>query len=1140
MKLQRSLKITHKIMLFLIFVSTVTVGFGYLGNGPIRRMLVIGEASAAADRSELRSASLVLAATTTAITSDINPSVVGQTITFTATITVTPPGSGTVTGTVAFQDGGNTLGRCDSQPVSAGQATCQFPASVAGNLQITAIYSGDGNFGTSTSAVYRQTVNPAATSTVLTSNNNPSTLGQNVTFTAFINVTPPGGGVPVGTVAFQDNGTDIPACNFQSVSSNQATCSISSLSSGTHSITAVYSGDGNFLGSTSNTVSQVVSGTSTTTGLASNVNPSNAGQSVTFTATISITPPGTGTPTGTVQFQDNGINLPSCASQSVSSGQATCTISTLSPGSHPITAVYIGDGNFLGSTSNTVNQVINGPSTTTSLASSVNPSNVGQNVTFTATISVTPPGTGTPTGSVHFQDVGVDIPSCASQAVSSGQATCTISTLSLGSHSITAVYSGDGNFAGSTSNTVTQVVSEGAPLPPTASVNLNNVNGPGGTIYSFTVTYSDDTAINVSTLDSSDIVITGPNAFSTPATFVSVNDPTNGTPRIATYSFVPPGGSWDGSDVGTYTVSMVANQVADTSGSFVNAGVLGTFSVSTGDLVVDRTDDSPAANACTAAPNDCSLRGAISSANISPGPDNITFDSAVFATPQTITLGGSEIVIANSGGLQINGPGAKLVTISGNNASRIFTNSPGAITSISGLRLTGGTGTGTAGTGRGGAVYNNGGQLTLGGLIITGNTSTNGAGLSNATTGAVLNIISCWINGNTTPGSGGGLQNFSGVTTNIVNTSITGNTANSSSTGGGAIQANGTVTVTNSTIGGNSAPNSSAGGIYYNGASLTITNSTISGNSSLNNGGGVHSTSATPAAIRNSIIAGNHGNAASTDMTGIAGSLGNNIVGVVGTSGGWVDSDLQNTDPLLAPLGYYGGNGFTFAPTSASPAINAGQACVTDLSCSSTNPPFGLTVDERGASRIGTVDIGAVELNNSANGGTYIANLPNGLQGTAYSYLLVPANGAFSQSVAAGSLPAGIALNGGASTTIAGTPTVSGQFSFSLASSGGGNTNVTDYHILVMAPAGTLTSIQGRVLMPNGQPPAATRLVISDAAFLKRGTITSPFGYYQFNNLPAGKTYTIAIISDRYTMTPVTFDLNYSLTNLDLTVIPNP
>src|SRR5207244_6039959 len=119
-----------------------------------------------------------------------------------------------------------------------------------------------------------------------------------------------------------------------------------------------------------------------------------------------------------------------------------------------------GDTNFTTSTSATLTQTVNQASTSTSLSSSTNPSVFGQSVTFTATVSATAPGAGTPTGTINFKDGASSITGCGAQALAAGSATCSIATLSVGSHSITAVYSGDTNFTTSTSATLTQTVNK--------------------------------------------------------------------------------------------------------------------------------------------------------------------------------------------------------------------------------------------------------------------------------------------------------------------------------------------------------------------------------------------------------------------------------------------------------------------------------------------------------------------------------------------------------------------------------------------------------------------------------------------------------------------------------------------------------
>jgi hypothetical protein len=192
-----------------------------------------------------------------------------------------------------------------------------------------------------------------------------------------------------------------------------------------------------------------VTAQTTSVALASSLDPSLVGQSVTFTATVSAS---SATPTGAVTFKDGVATL---GSGTLTGGVATLTTAALTGGPHTITALYNGDINFSASTSPALTQTVNAaPATTASLASSLNPSAPGQAVIFTAT--VTSAG-GTPTGTVTFKDGAAAIGSAT--LAGGGVAALTISSLTLGSHSITAVYGGSASFAASTSAALIQAVS---------------------------------------------------------------------------------------------------------------------------------------------------------------------------------------------------------------------------------------------------------------------------------------------------------------------------------------------------------------------------------------------------------------------------------------------------------------------------------------------------------------------------------------------------------------------------------------------------------------------------------------------------------------------------------------------------------
>ena len=326
--------------------------------------------------------------------------------------------------------------------VSSTQITATVPPSdiaAAGTSQVTVFNSSSNQ--TSNAATF--TVNKAATSTSVVSSANPSMFGQAVTFAA--TVKPTTSGTPTGTVTFKDGATVL---GTGTLSSGKATFTTTALAVGSHSITAVYGGDTNFAGSTSGAVTQTVTKAGTSGIVSSSLNPSKYGNSVTFTATIkSLT---TGTPTGPVTFKDGNTTLGTAA---LSSGKAKLTTATLTVGSHSITAVYGGDTNFTGSTSGAVTQTVTKAGTSGVVSSSLNPSKHGNSVTFTATIkSLT---TGTPTGLVTFKDGNTTL---RTGPLTSGKAAFTTSTLTVGSHSITAVYGGDTNFTGTTSKVLTQTV----------------------------------------------------------------------------------------------------------------------------------------------------------------------------------------------------------------------------------------------------------------------------------------------------------------------------------------------------------------------------------------------------------------------------------------------------------------------------------------------------------------------------------------------------------------------------------------------------------------------------------------------------------------------------------------------------------
>src|SRR5213594_123262 len=497
--------------------------------------------------------------TTTSLSATPNPSVIGQTVTLTATVSPVPPAVGIPTGTVTFNDGTTSLGVVT---LVNGSASLTVSTLAVGSHSLTAAYSGGGNFQASTSATVTQTVNQGNTSTSLTSTPNPSTTGQAVTLTATVSAVAPATGVPTGIITFRYGATVLGTATLVNGS---ASLSISTLAAGSHPLTAVYSGSPSFLGSTSPVVTQAVNLLNTSTSLTSTPNPSTTGQAVTLTATVSAVAPATGVPTGTITFRDGATVL---GTATLVNGSASISISTLAAGSHPLTAAYGGSATFAASTSAVVTQVVNAPAaaaTTTTLTSTPNPSTTGQAVTLSATVTST---AGVPTGTVTFRE-GATVLGMADLV--NGSASISISTLAVGTHSLTALYNGSATFPASTSAVVHAVNAPGAAATTTTLTSTPNPSTTGQVV-ALSARVTSATGVPTGTVTFRD----GANVLGTVtlvngSASLSVSTRTTGThPLTATYN---------GSATFAVSTSATVNQV-------VNAAPKDTVTITRSELIV--------------------------------------------------------------------------------------------------------------------------------------------------------------------------------------------------------------------------------------------------------------------------------------------------------------------------------------------------------------------------------------------------------------------------------------------------------------------------------------------------------------------------------------------------------------------------
>lgn len=761
---------------------------------------------------------------------------------FTVSLSSAAPAGG-VTFDIATADGtatqpsDYTAKSLTAQTIPAGSSTYTFTVLVNGDttpessevffVNVTNVTGATVADGQGQGTITTDDVAPTVTTNP---NNQTVTAGQSVTFTAAAS------GTPSPTVQWQQS-TD-GGSSFQNVGGATST---------TLSFTAASGQNGTQF----RAVFTNASGTATTTAATLTVNfaptvttnPNSqtiaAGSNVTFTAAAS------GNPTPTVQWQqstDGGSSFQNVA------GATSTTLSFTAQSSQNLNQYRAVFTNSVGSATTTA-ATLNLVPTVTSISPTSGPTAGGTTVTITGT---------------NFTGVtSVTFGATAASGFTFNTSTSITATSPAGTGTVDVrVTTGGGTTATSAADQFTYIVPPALTVSTNGPLNLGSTGqGTAGAAQSFSVGGSNLTA---------NLVVTAPAGVE-----VSTS---SGSGYSSTVPLTPASGAVATTTIfariaSAASVGAVSGNitVASTGATTQNVSVTGTVTPA---VVVTNADDSGAG----------SLRAAITSANAATG-STITFDPTFFATPKTITLASALPAITNP--TTITGPGANLLTVSGNGISliRVFTAAGG--TTISGLNIINGN-TGISATG--GTVTAT--DCTFSGMI--------NAGLGSSSNTAVLNATRCTFSGNDTAIN---VQAASGAKLAATNCTVVGNTY----------------------------------GVYFVGTSGTVTNCTFSRNSSY----GIY-VQLGAVTVTNSLLAGNGTNIGVAAGT-TPGSSNNLLVSTAALAGLQVDGSGN------AVLANNGASTQTVALLPGSPAIDAGTA---------TGAP---TTDQRGKSRVSTVDIGAFE-----------------------------------------------------------------------------------------------------------------------------------------------------------------------------------
>jgi hypothetical protein len=363
---------------------------------------------------------------------------VGTSVSLTALVSP-PTGSPAPTGSVVFKNGSAQLGTVALN--GTGQATLSTAGLGIGTHSMTAAYSGSGLDAPSTSSAVAVTTTAAsATTTILSALPTATSFGTAVALTATVKQS--SGPVPRGKVTFKNATATLGSALLDA--GGKATLSVATLAPGTHKLTAAYAGDVSDHGSTSASISVVVSPVGTTTALAG-PHAASYGAAVHFSATVK-SDSGKTTPSGNVTFKSGTKTLGTA--KLTTAGIASLVESKLAVGADPVTATYDGDAAHRSSNSATDIVVVTPVATKTTLVAAPTSAAAGTVILLTATVKPAN-GSAVPTGVVKFLIGSKSLGNASLGAA--GTATLSTSALPAGKDSLTAVYAGNSEEKSSTS-----------------------------------------------------------------------------------------------------------------------------------------------------------------------------------------------------------------------------------------------------------------------------------------------------------------------------------------------------------------------------------------------------------------------------------------------------------------------------------------------------------------------------------------------------------------------------------------------------------------------------------------------------------------------------------------------------------------